>query len=115
MSQVVQMPRREPWFLVQRDGVDPDVLMEFDTREDAMDALCRAWADRLAQRGPDADGLRITVFSVTEMFADGSLRRALEAWDEQVVELEAETVSVMEELFLGGDPPILRPGRRPGP
>ena len=115
MSQVAPSPQPEPWFLVHRDGLVPDVVMEFGSKDEAEDALCRAWVDRLAERGLEADGLRITIFSVVEMFEDPSLRRALEVWDEQVVELEAETASVMDELMLGGDPPILRPGRGSGP
>ena len=89
--------------------------MEYDSKEEAEDALGQAWVDRLAEGGIDADGLRITIFSAVEMFEDPALRRVLAVWDEQVVELEVETASVMEELFLGGDPPILRPRRGIGP
>lgn len=114
MSHVVESAQREPWFLVHRDGPHPDVLMEFDSEDEAVEALCKAWVDRLAQRGPAADGLRITVFSAAEMFEDPTLRRALEVWDEEIVELEFDTASVMDELFLGESPPILRPGRGTG-
>lgn len=114
MSQVVEVSHAEPWFLVHRDGLQPDVLMEFDTKLEAEEALCNAWADRLAVHGPDPDILRITIFSASEMFADSALRRALGAWDAQVVELEADTVTVMEEFFLGQTPPILRPRRDAG-
>ena len=114
MSQAVTAPRSEPWFLVHRDGALPDVVMEFETKEEAEDALCATWVDRIAERGPDADALRITIFSVSEMFEDPSLRRALETWDEHVVQLEVQSTNVMEQLFLGGDAaPILRPGRGP--
>ena len=115
MARLAESPQAEPWFLVHRDGLHPDVLMEFDTEEEAVTALCTAWVDRLAERGPSADGPRITVVSAADMFEDPSLRRALATWDEQVVELEASTVTVMEELFHAGGPPILRPGRGPGP
>ena len=111
MSQVVELSHAEPWFLVHRDGLQPDVLMEFDTKEEAEEALCKAWSDRLAEHGPDPDILRITIFSASEMFEDSSLRRALGAWDAQVIELEAESANVMEQLFLDGTAPILRPGR----
>jgi|1186.fasta_scaffold68837_2 hypothetical protein len=111
MSQVVEVSHAEPWFLVHRDGLQPDVLMEFDTKIEAEEALCKAWSDRLAEHGPDPDILRITIFSASEMFGDSSLRRALGAWDAQVIELEADTANVMEEMFLGESPPILRPAR----
>ena len=115
MSQVAPSPQRDPWFLVRRDELLPDVVMEYDSREEAEDALCQAWVDRLAEGGLDVDALRITIFSAVEMFEDPALRRALTVWDQQVVELEVETASLMDELFLGGDPPILRPGRGIGP
>jgi hypothetical protein len=115
MSQRAESSQPEPWFLVHRDELHPDVLMEFDAREEAVTALCRAWVDGLAEPGTGADGLRVTVFSETEMFEDPPLRRALARWEEEVVELEANTVTVMEEMFHAGGPPILRPGRRPGP
>lgn len=115
MAQVVELPEPEPWFLVHRGGAEPDdvpdVVMEFDTKAEAEDALCTASVDALIEPAA-ADGLPMTICSAREMFDDPALRSALEVWKAHLVELEADTVRMMEEQFLGSTPPLLRPGRR---
>ena len=87
--------------------------MAFDTRDEAEDALCTASVDALLDGRAGGDELPMTIRSAREMFEDPELRSALDAWEAHVVQLEAETVRMMEEQFLGAIPPLLRPGRRP--
>ncbi|HYF11566.1 MAG TPA: hypothetical protein VEC09_04630 [Actinomycetota bacterium] len=115
MAQLVEIPEPEPWFLIHGGGSGPDVLMEFDTKDEAESALCTTLVETLIDRDHEPDGVPIRICSVREMFEDPALRDALAVWDAQVVELEVETVRTMEELFLGEDAPILRPGRRTPP
>ena len=111
MTPLLETQYPQPWFLVRRDGARSDVLMEFDTRAEAEDALCTASVELLIE--PDAtDGeVPIAIYTADQMYEDRSLRDALATWQAQVVELELDIVRMMDEQFLGETPPILRPGR----
>jgi hypothetical protein len=111
MAQVLELPEIQAWFLVHDDPVRPHVLMEFERRDEAEDALCAAFAETLIE-GLDAGRLRITICSAPEMLDDPLLRDALAAWDAQLTELDTATRRIEDDLYLGRDAPILRPGRR---
>jgi hypothetical protein len=111
MAQVVELQELEAWFLIHWDPVHPDVLMEFETRDEAEGALCTAFADSLIGGNLEVRRLQLTICSALEMLEDPLLRDALAAWDAQLLELDTATRGIEEDLFLSGGP-ILRPGRR---
>ena len=119
MTPLVEPTHPETWFLVRRDGLGPDVLMEFDSRQEAEDALCSASVELLITLDADADadgeGFPIAIYTAGEMLDDPTLTDALALWDAQVEQLEIEIVQAMDDLILGETPPILRPGRRSPP
>ena len=115
MTPLAEPTHPEPWFLVRRDGVEPDVLMEFDTREEAEEALCSASVELLITPDPETARLPIAIYAAGEMFDDPTLTDALAIWDAQVEELEIEIVQAMDDLILGETPPILRSNRRSPP
>jgi hypothetical protein len=62
MAQVVEVPELEPWFLVHwRSTTHPDVLMEFETQDEAEGALCAAFAEMAVRAGDEIDVLPMTV------------------------------------------------------
>ncbi len=90
MAQVLEVPELESWFLVHwRDSEHPAILMEFDTQEEAEDALCAAFAEMTIRLDEDTPRLPITVFSALTMLEDPTLRGALTSWDAEVAELDA--------------------------
>jgi hypothetical protein len=116
MAQVVEVPELEPWFLVHwREPDRPDVLMEFETQEEAVSALSAAFAEMVVRIDEEMDQFPITVCSALTMLEDPVLRDALAAWDAQLSDLEARTYRVMDDLFLEGTSPMLRPRRTPPP
>ena len=116
MAQVVEVPELEPWFLVHwRAPGHPDVLMEFETQDEAEGALCTAFAEMVVELDQAPDRLPITVCSAMAMMDDPALRAALAVWDAQLANLDATMDRMMDDLFLEGTPPILRPGRSSPP
>jgi hypothetical protein len=111
MTPLVQPTNAGPWFLVRRDGSQRDVLMEFDTKDEAEDALCSASVELLVTADASPDGSDLAIVSAAEMFDDPALNAALAVWDAHVEELEIQIVQAMDDLVLGETPPILRPGR----
>lgn len=97
MAQVVEVPELESWFLVHwRDSEHPAVLMEFETREEAEDALCAAFAEMTIRLDEDTARLPITVFPALTMLEDPALSRALASWDAQLAELDAIAQRTMD-------------------
>lgn len=85
MSAVIEVPQLESWFLLDWPGSGPpSVIMEFETRAEAENALRAAFKD--AARG-DACGVRLTVRSALAMLEEPGLREALIAWDLEFSEL----------------------------
>ncbi len=100
MAQVVEVPELEPWFLVHwRSSTRPDVLMEFETQNEAEGALRAAFAEISVRAGDEVDVLPMTVCSALTMFEEPELRDALARWDAQLVELESRTRRTMQDLF----------------
>jgi hypothetical protein len=100
MAQVVEVPELEPWFLVHwRSTTHPDVLMEFETQDEAEGALCAAFAEMAVRAGDEIDVLPMTVCAGVTMLEQPELRDALARWDAQLVELESKTLATIEELF----------------
>lgn len=89
MAQILEVPELESWFLVHwRDPERPAVLMEFETQEEAEDALCAAFAEMTSRLDEDTDGFLITVCPTLTMLEDTALRDALATWDAQLAELD---------------------------
>jgi hypothetical protein len=97
MAQVVEVPELESWFLVHwPDSEHPAVLMEFDTQQEAEDALRAAFADMTIRLDGDTARLPITVFPALMMLEDTLLSRALASWDDQLEELDAIAQRTMD-------------------
>ena len=62
--------------------------MEFETQEEAEDALHVTFADITATAGDEVDVLPMTVCSALLMFETPELRDALWRWDAQLAALE---------------------------
>jgi hypothetical protein len=100
VAQVVEIPELEPWFLVHwRSSTRPDVLMEFETQNEAEGALRAAFAETSVRAGDEVDVPPMTVCSALTMFEGPELRDALARWDAQLVELESRTRRTMQDLF----------------
>jgi hypothetical protein len=100
MAQVLEVPELEPWFLVHwRSTTHPDVIMEFETQDEAESALCAAFAEMAVRAGDEFDVLPMTVCAGVTMLEQPELRDALARWDAQLVELESRTLATMEDLF----------------
>lgn len=109
VAQVIEVPELESWFIVDwLDRQAPAVLMEFATQDEAEEALSAAFAEMVIELDEDRPIRPFTLCSVLTMLRDPALRRALAAWDTQIAELDASSNQVMDELFLGKTPPILR-------
>ena len=99
MAQVVGVPELQPWFLVHWRSADhPDVLMEFETQEEAEDALHATFADIAATAGDEVDVLPMTVCSALMMFEKPELRDALWRWDAQLAALESR-LRTIDDVF----------------
>jgi hypothetical protein len=97
MAQVVEVPELQPWFLVHWPSPGhPDVLMEFETQEDAEDALHATFAEIAASADDDVDVLPMTVCSALMMFEKPELRDALWRWDAQLAELESKLRTIQD-------------------
>jgi hypothetical protein len=100
MAQVVEVPELEPWFLVQwRSTTHPDVLMEFETHDEAEGALRAAFEEIAVGAGDEIDVLPMTVCPALTMLEEPALRDALARWDAQLAVLESRTRRTMEDLF----------------
>jgi len=89
MAQVIEVPELESWFLVHwPDSEHPAILMEFETQEEAEDALSVAFADMTVELGGDTAPVPITVFPALTLLEDPTLRLALASWDAQLEELD---------------------------
>jgi hypothetical protein len=89
MAQILEVPELESWFLVQwRDPERPGILMEFETQEEAEDALCAAFAQMTSRLDDDIHGFLITACPTLSMLEDPALREALSSWDAQLAELD---------------------------
>ena len=100
MAQVLEVPELHPWFLLHwRSSTHPDVLMEFETQDEAEGALRAAFAEIAVGAGDELDVLPMTVCPALTMFEDPELRDALARWDAQLVELESRRRSTMDDLF----------------
>ena len=100
MAQVVEVPELQPWFLVHwRSPGQPDVLMEFETQEEAEDALHTTFAEIAVSTGDDVDVLPMTVCSALTMFDKPELRDALWRWDAQLAQLEARMKRTIPDVF----------------
>jgi hypothetical protein len=99
MAQVVEVPELQPWFLVHwRSTGHPDVLMEFETQEEAEDALHATFAEIAVSAG-EVDVLPMTVCSALMMFEKAELRDALWRWDAQLAELDSRMRRVIPDVF----------------
>jgi hypothetical protein len=100
MAQVLEVPELHPWFLLHwRSTTHPDVLMEFETQDEAEGALRAAFAEIAVGAGDEVDVLPMTVCPAFTMLEEPELRDALARWDAQLVELESRTLATMEDLF----------------
>jgi hypothetical protein len=100
MAQVVEVPELEPWFLVHwRSTTHPDVLMEFETQDEAEGALSAVFAEMAVRPGDDFEVLPMTVCPGLTMLEQPELRDALARWDAQLTELESRSLATMEALF----------------
>ena len=97
MAQLLEVPELESWFLVQRrDPEHPAVLMEFETQEEAEDALCAAFAELTVRMDDETEGFLITICPALTMLEDPALRDALAVWDAQLEELDATMQRMMD-------------------
>jgi hypothetical protein len=100
MAQVVEVAELEPWFLVDwRSTTRPDVLMEFETQDEAEGALRAAFAEMAVRAGDEIDVLPMTVCPALTMLEEPELRDALARWDAQLAELESSTRNTIEDLL----------------
>ena len=100
MAQVVEIPELQPWFLVHWPSTThPDVLMEFETQDEAEAALGAAFAEIAVRGDKELDVLPMTVCPALAMLEGPELRDALARWDAQLVELESRTRSKMDDLI----------------
>jgi hypothetical protein len=100
VAQVVEIPELQPWFLVHWPSTtQPDVLMEFETQEEAEDALHATFAEIAASAGDEVDILPMTVCSALTMFEKPELRDALWRWDAQLAELESRMLRTIHEVY----------------
>jgi hypothetical protein len=113
MSQVIEVPELESWFLLHwLDPERPDVLMEFETQDEAESALAAAFAEMTIRLDEGPAQLPMTVCSVLAMLENEVLRSALAAWDAQVEELEVSVQRTMRELSARGVSARARTSRR---
>jgi hypothetical protein len=113
MSQVIEVPELESWFLLHwRDPERPDVLMEFETQDEAEGALAAAFAEMTIRLDEGPTQLPMTVCSVLTMLENDVLRSALATWDAQVEELEVSVQRTMRELSARGVSARARTSRR---
>jgi hypothetical protein len=100
MAQVVEIPELQPWFLVHWPSTThPDVLMEFETQDDAEAALRSAFAEIAVGAKQELYVFPMTVCPALTMLEEPPLRDALARWDAQLVELDSRTRSTMDDLF----------------
>jgi hypothetical protein len=100
VAQVVEIPELQPWFLVHWPSTThPDVLMEFETQDEAEAALRAAFAEIAVGADQELDVLPMTVCPALTMLEEPPLRDALARWDAQLMELESRTRSTMDDLF----------------
>ena len=100
MAQVVEIPELQPWFLVHWPSTThPDVLMEFETQDEAEAALRAAFTEIAVGADQQRDVFPMTVCAALTMLEEPQLRDALARWDAQVVELESKRRSTMDDLF----------------
>jgi hypothetical protein len=100
VAQVVEIPELQPWFLVHWPSTThPDVLMEFETQDEAEAALRAAFAEIAVGGDKELDVLPMTVCPALTMLEGPELRDALARWDAQIMELESRTRSTIDGLF----------------
>jgi hypothetical protein len=100
VAQVVEIPELQPWFLVHWPSTTrPDVLMEFETQDEAEAALRAAFAEIAVGGDKQIDLLPMTVCPALTMLEGPELRDALARWDAQIMELESRTRSTIDDLF----------------
>ena len=100
MAEVVEVPELHPWFLLHwRSTTHPDVLMEFETHDEAEGALRAAFEEIAVGAGDDVEVLPMTVCPALTMLEDPALREALARWDGQLAQLEASARNTMQHLF----------------
>ena len=100
VAQVVEIPELQPWFLVHWPSTTrPDVLMEFETQDEAEAALRAAFTEMAFGGDKELDVFPMTVCPALTMLEEPQLRDALARWDAQLVELESRTRSTMDGLF----------------
>lgn len=100
MAQVVEVPELHPWFLLHwRSTTRPDVLMEFETQDEAEGALRAAFDEMPIGAGDEVDVLPMTVCPALTMLEKPELRDALARWDAQLAELESSARNTMKDLL----------------
>jgi hypothetical protein len=100
MAQVVEVPELHPWFLLHwRSTVRPDVLMEFETQDEAEHALRVVFAEMSVGSGDEVDVLPMTVCPALTMLEEPALRDALARWDSQLAKLESSARNTMKDLL----------------
>jgi len=100
MAQVVEVPELHAWFLLHwRSTTHPDVLMEFETQDEAEHALRVVFAEMAVGSGDEVEVLPMTVCPALTMLEEPELRDALARWDAQLVTLESTTRRTMEDLL----------------
>jgi hypothetical protein len=102
MAQVLEVPELESWFLLQwRDPEHPDILMEFQTQDEAEQALAAAFAELAVRLHDGILPPPMRVYPVLTMLEDPTLRDALAAWDAQMDELTATAQRTISDVFPG--------------
>jgi hypothetical protein len=100
MAQLIEVPELHPWFLLHwRSTTHPDVLMEFETKDEAEGALRVAFEEIAVGAGDEVDVLPMTVCPALTMLEEPALRDALARWDAQLAELESSTQNTIEGLL----------------
>jgi hypothetical protein len=103
MAQVLEVPELESWFLLQWRGPDrPEILMEFETQEEAERALAAAFAELAVRLHEGIAPPSMRVYPALTMLEDPKLRDALAAWDAQMEEFDATARRTLSEVFPGG-------------
>lgn len=113
MAQVLEVPELESWFLLQwRDPERPDILMEFETQEEAEQALASAFAELAIRLHEGIAPPPMRVYPALTMLEHPNLRDALAVWDAQMEEFAATAQRTVSDVFSGGTGTRSKPRRK---